>query len=138
MDDKYLRDLATTYGEKTYSSLLQKNYLPEYLKIHIAQQKVLQVDGVTRLTADAAEYAPHGPYQFLRAHEYNDWNTCLGLTKSWKLNVPLLIKIKGGGHIMNDILTNPERYPIADDSIYARFLLQENVDKALANETSKE
>ncbi|KAJ3099305.1 hypothetical protein HDU97_003279 [Phlyctochytrium planicorne] len=128
MADTYLEYLQRIYGPETYQLILQNNFMPGYLKIHMASQKVLFVDGIPVPCAEEAEKIP---YRLLNQVGFDDRLYAEALVSPFKdKDVPLLFKLRGGSRdAMIDLLTRNTR--IAKSSIYARFVQRKRPAKSL-------
>ncbi|KAJ3107490.1 hypothetical protein HDU97_004086 [Phlyctochytrium planicorne] len=95
MGDEYLSYLSYQYGEVGYQKILQWNSMPGYLKIHMASQKILEMDGIT---PPYSEGALTGPLKLLETSGWSDWENAKRLLDPWPKNEkpPLVIKLRGG------------------------------------------
>ena len=95
MSDNYLSFLLQTYGKQQYDKLIQRQDNPSYLKIHIALQKVLQIDGQTKPATLVAHDSNHGPYYILSKAKFKLWKYAeLLYAEPWSEKLPPLIKIR--------------------------------------------
>lgn len=90
----YLWNLKWAHGMEKYGRLIQGNAMPSYCKIHVAMQKIIQIDGITLLTSEAAETAPAGPYQYLAAMGWDADRFCKLLLDPWVGDVPIFFKLR--------------------------------------------
>ena len=116
-DDQYLVDLKTKHGEEKYKNLLQSNSMPNYLKIHIAAQKIIQIDGILPPHAESAEC---GPFKLICSHNWDSKKAAYSLIRKWEGNLPIIFKLRGDERkALNEVLETQKAHP---ESIYARFL----------------
>ncbi|CAF1379591.1 unnamed protein product [Adineta steineri] len=117
--EKYLIHLKETYGHEKYQNLLQNIDGPDYLTIHMAAQKVMQIDGIKAIASEGAE---KGPYQILA--EQCNWDSrrfAEVMLLSWLGPIPRLIKVRGFERDMLTTLLN-ESHPIDETSLYHQFM----------------
>ncbi|KAJ3208391.1 hypothetical protein HDU67_006775 [Dinochytrium kinnereticum] len=121
MSDDYLDHLNFLYGEKGYSQILQGNTMPEYLKIHMAAQKVAVMDKVPGPYSESAEKMP---YMFMEEMDWEDEEVALMLLEVDFKNkyVPPLTKMRSRGRLALEHYLNTEKVKVLDQSIYAMFL----------------
>ena len=74
LDDSYLKHISNTFGPIAYQNIKQDMDSPEYLKQHIALQKVLQIDNITLPSFSGATAQPSGPFSLLAALEWAPFN----------------------------------------------------------------
>lgn len=91
--DVYLKELEKRYGTKRYDELVQEIDAADYLTIHMAAQKVMQVDKVPPFALLKAE---DGPYALLKESDWND----RGFVQLFTENrngppIPKMIKLRG-------------------------------------------
>ncbi|KAJ3213892.1 hypothetical protein HDU67_002346 [Dinochytrium kinnereticum] len=121
MEDTYLDSLKRMYGLKTYRRILQRNKMPGYLKIHMASQKVLEVDGVPVPYGEAAEKVP---YRLLARLDWNGTVYAKALLEPFAdpEGVPLVFKLREEERkALVELLSNPKTR-ISPKSIYGRFV----------------
>ena len=145
MDDSYLEHLNRTYGADQYNRFVQGNSMPGYLKIHIALQKVMQIDHVPPFSGlDVAE--PHIGPLYVTA-EFSGWNEekmarlLLAdwphpaykdkIKSKWLPKVPPFIKVRNNARNLIIKLTDPstaegkeaaESKSISLSSIYCTYV----------------
>ena len=117
--NKYNEYLKNKYGDTVYQQLLQNIQGPDYLTMHMAAQKIMQIDKVPPYACDIAE---EGPYYILVKKAGWDANRFAEeMSKPYTDTfVPPIIKLRGlERNAMIHYLTThtPDK-----DSIYTRFL----------------
>lgn len=68
--DSYLDHLQNEFGKEAYTSLLQANNDPSYLKQHIALQKVIQIDKAPLPSGLSAVSKPYGPFWLIHSFDW--------------------------------------------------------------------
>jgi Capsular polysaccharide synthesis protein len=121
--DRYLAHLLHTYGQERHDHLRQRIATASYLKIHIAAQKVMQIEGLEGIYSEAAEDEPFGPYILRARHHWNSKEYAHAFFKDYSAKVPRLSKIIGPVRAeMMRYLEDPTN-TISDSSLYRRFLM---------------
>ncbi|KAJ3100145.1 hypothetical protein HDU97_002477 [Phlyctochytrium planicorne] len=126
MEDKYLEYLESIYGQKGYERILQGNNMPEYLKIHMASQKVLTMDNIKPPYAEEAEKTP---YLIMDETGFDDWAAAEMLVKPWnekKHPIPWIFKLRGGVRSSMMEITGSKKEMIHHSSVYSRFVKRTN------------
>ncbi|RKP18536.1 hypothetical protein ROZALSC1DRAFT_29792 [Rozella allomycis CSF55] len=102
-EDLYDRYLQEKFGMDVYLQLKQKIDISGYLKMHMALQKIMQIDGAPVPRSDAAEFYPNGPYMYVYE---NNWEMKKSMQKLMKK-------------------ATQEFYPIYKFNGYSRIVLEE-------------
>jgi hypothetical protein len=104
----YLTDLISRYGAEQYARLTQKAVMLDYLTIHVAAQKIMQIDGIQPLASQPAETSVYRPYHVLIDH--CQWDSELfaqRLFTAWQGPLPHLVKIRSEErHFVTKLLQN--------------------------------
>ncbi|KAI8852247.1 hypothetical protein BC829DRAFT_440958 [Chytridium lagenaria] len=99
MNDTYLTYLRKQFGEIRYQRIVQNIKLPGYLKVLIASQKVIEVDGVPPPYSESAT-EKLGPFGLHEKFGWNETRVAEALFEPWPENegIPAMVKLR-----------NPER-----------------------------
>ena len=126
LGQSYHDELRKKYGDDMYDRLAQRipNDMRTYLTMHIALQKIMQIDGVSPVAGAASEYWPFGPYQHMVSLKWDADKVVESLIKPWSANqyLPPLFKINGNIRSkLNEALTESNFH---QDSVFNRYVLQ--------------
>ncbi|KAI8831849.1 hypothetical protein BC829DRAFT_409301 [Chytridium lagenaria] len=126
MQDSYIDSLKRIHGLRAFRQLLQKNDVPSFLKIYLASQKILHIDGVAPPYGEDSE---SGPFWLLSRLDFNEEQYARALLLPFKEHeVPLMFKLRGEARGLLMGLLGNSSTKIWPESIYARFV-QEHVVK---------
>ncbi|KAJ3220208.1 hypothetical protein HDU67_005534 [Dinochytrium kinnereticum] len=122
-NDDYINFLKMVHGEDGYSHIVQNMQWQTYLKLNIASQKVLTLEGIPVPDGEEAE---EGPYRILKECKYDDWDYArrllLPVPRGEKL--PLVVVLRSHTiKALNDILKQRSTLP-PKTSIFGRYVMR--------------
>mgnify|MGYP003333737374 CR=1 FL=1 len=114
----YLMELKQLYGPDKYNELVHNIESPDYLTIHMAAQKIMQINNIKPYMCDIAE---EGPFKLLTKlgwdHTKMGEYLCIPNTDT---DLPNIIKLRGGER--DSLIKYLEKNAPSKDSIYDRYL----------------
>jgi hypothetical protein len=114
----YIDELKSEYGDDVYKKLCQDIIIPDYLTIHLAAQKVMQIGNIKPYVVDIAE---DNPFYII---SNSNWDSSIFVKKITEeytdTFLPSVIKLRGSEtSALREYLDTNESH---SSSIYARFV----------------
>ena len=119
----YLDELRDRYGPERYALLEQNIGTPDYLKMQVAAQKIMQIDGVMQPYSENSFIKPYGPFMLLGMAKTDREKLADILLEEWTSGpVPVLTKLTGMCRSAIKKQLDKGRVP-HPKSIFSRFIL---------------